>query len=90
MRLGGHRGIRPVYGRVVHVAPNSRVIGQPARNRAFEEVVRLYSDSNRSSFNNARRPQQFRFPGGYMGRNINVSPHSGSFQHLKVCKNFNV
>ncbi|XP_044741464.1 uncharacterized protein LOC123302558 [Chrysoperla carnea] len=87
MRVG-YRGYRPVYGRVVHKAPRARVISHPERNRAMEEVIRLYGDSTRNGFlmGNApsnRRQTQFRLSGGYVGRNINQTPHSGSFQHLK-------
>lgn len=85
MRMGRYRG-RPIYGRVVHKVPFGPLHHDPAeRNRAFEEVAKMYG-SVRSQIEPARRRMTaFRLSGG--GHLPVGLPQTGSFQHLKVSLN---
>lgn len=80
MRMGNRYRGRPVYGRVVHKAPM-------LRNRAFEEVARLYG-TIQSGTEQRRKVTAFRLPGGGHIPIMGLSPQSGSFQHLKVNTKF--
>lgn len=87
--IGGRFGSRPggiVYGRVVHKIPTFRVQDIAERNRAFEEVARMYGSMNRVTEAPRRRVTAFRLGGG-AGLHMNsmaIAPQTGSFQHLKV------
>lgn len=83
MRIG-YRG-RPVYGRVVHKAPLLRIQDVAERNRAFEEVARLYGSVQKHQEPRRRQQTAFRFTGGdrVMHHPMGVAPQAGSFQHLK-------
>lgn len=81
-RLGGRNRPRPVYGRVVHKAPVLRVHDLAERNRAFEELARVYGNVPRGA-EPRRRVTAFRLPGGGHVPQVALTPQSGSFQHLK-------
>ncbi|XP_023290514.1 uncharacterized protein LOC105697905 [Orussus abietinus] len=75
-------GGAPIYGRVVHKAPEGYRLrnGMPDRSRAaFEEVARLYGTVNRHP-PSSRRVTGFRHGGGGDAGQV---PQAGSFQHLK-------
>lgn len=82
MRMGRHRG-RPIYGRVVHKAPLLRIQDLAERNRAFEEVAKMYGTVQRQT-EPRRRITAFRLSGGGHLPSLGLTPQSGSFQHLKV------
>ncbi|KAK9718903.1 hypothetical protein QE152_g22911 [Popillia japonica] len=73
-------GSRPVYGRVVHKAPMLRIQDSAERNRAFEEVARMYGNLP-TAVEPRRRITAFRLSGGMPS--MKLTPQSGSFQHLK-------
>lgn len=84
MRMGRLRD-RPIYGRVVH-APLLRfqdLAERAERNRAFEEVAKMYGNAQRQH-EPRRRVTAFRLPGGGHLPALGFTPQSGSFQHLKV------
>lgn len=79
MRMGKYR--RPIFGHVVHKAPPFRMQDVDEKNKAFEEVARLYDNLQRQTEPRRKLPT-FRLPGG--GHFVGYPPQSGSFQHLKV------
>lgn len=81
--MGGRYRARPVYGRVVHKPPMLRVQDVAERNRAFEEVARMYGTVQRGT-EPRRRVTAFRLSGGGHIPSVALTPQSGSFQHLKV------
>lgn len=83
MRMGNRYRGRPIYGRVVHKAPVLRIQDVAERNRAFEEVARMYGTVQRGA-EPRRRVTAFRLPGGGHIPAMGLTPQSGSFQHLKV------
>ncbi|KAF2885604.1 hypothetical protein ILUMI_20546 [Ignelater luminosus] len=82
LRMGGRYRARPVYGRVVHKPPMLRVQDVAERNRAFEEVARMYGTVQRGT-EPRRRVTAFRLSGGGHIPSVALTPQSGSFQHLK-------
>lgn len=85
MRIGPRFRNRPVYGRVVHKPPSFRVQDVVERNRAFEEVAKMYGTINRGVESPRRRVTAFRLGGGGgLHGPVTITPQSGSFQHLKV------
>lgn len=75
-----------VYGTLVHKAPAFRVQDIAERNRAFEQVARMYGSMNRVTEAPRRRVTAFRYGGGG-GLHMHpmaITPQTGSFQHLKV------
>lgn len=87
--LGKYR--RPVFGRVIHNAPIMRTADVLERNRAFEEVARLYGNNAAAAIAAAahqpepprRRVSSFRIAGGDHLMYPPIPPQQGSFQHLK-------
>ncbi|KAF5306038.1 hypothetical protein FQR65_LT00753 [Abscondita terminalis] len=82
LRIGGRYRSRPIYGRVVHKPPVLRVQDVAERNRAFEELARMYGNAPRGS-EPRRRVTAFRLSGGGHMAPVALTPQSGSFQHLK-------
>ncbi|KAK4872011.1 hypothetical protein RN001_016135 [Aquatica leii] len=82
LRLGGRYRSRPIYGRVVHKPPIFRVQDIAERNRAFEELARMYGTVPRGA-EPRRRVTAFRLSGGGNIPTAAFTPQSGSFQHLK-------
>ncbi|KAF5283360.1 hypothetical protein FQA39_LY04736 [Lamprigera yunnana] len=82
LRIGGQYRPRPVYGRVVHKPPNFRVLDVAERNRALEELARMYGTVP-SGPEPRRRVSASRLSGGGHIPQVSVMPQSGSFQHLK-------
>lgn len=73
---------RPIYGRVIHRAPLLRIQDPVERNRAFEALTKIYADPRATE--PRRRMTAFRLSGGGHMAPMDVTPQSGSFQHLKV------
>lgn len=74
---------RPIYGRVVHKAPLLRVQDVVERNRAFEDLARMYGSMHRGMEAPRRRITAFRLGGGGVSAGP-MTTQTGSFQHLKV------
>lgn len=70
----------------MHEAPSFRVQDVVEKNRAFEEVARMYGTMHRGSETPRRRVTAFRLGGGgHIHVNAGpMTPQSGSFNHLKV------
>ncbi|KAJ3639335.1 hypothetical protein Zmor_002698 [Zophobas morio] len=81
MRMGGKSKGRPVFGRVYYKAP-LRIQDLAERNRAFEEVAKMYGTVQRQT-EPRRRITAFRLSGGGHLPSLGLTPQSGSFQHLK-------
>ncbi|XP_017769289.1 PREDICTED: uncharacterized protein LOC108557326 isoform X2 [Nicrophorus vespilloides] len=79
LRVGNRYRGRPVYGRVIHKPPMLRIQDVAERNRAFEEVARMYGNVQKTT-EPRRRVTAFRLSGG---AHLPLTPQSGSFQHLK-------
>lgn len=82
MRLGRFRDRPTVYGRVIHKAPVLRIQDPVERNRAFEALAKIYSDPRAPE--PRRKMTAFRLSGGGHVSPMEVTPQSGSFQHLKA------
>lgn len=80
--MGRIRERPTVYGRVVHKAPLLRIQDPVERNRAFEALTKIYSDPRQQE--PRRRMTAFRLSGGGHMSPMDVTPQSGSFQHLKA------
>ncbi|GJQ68176.1 hypothetical protein Trydic_g10738 [Trypoxylus dichotomus] len=80
MPLGARYRGRPIYGRIIHKAPMLHIPDTAERNRAFEEVARMYGNLQ-AALEPRRRVTAFRLSGGMPS--VRLSPQSGSFQHLK-------
>lgn len=80
MRLGR---FGPVYGRVVHKVPLLRIQDPLERKSAYEALSKLYADPITPE--PRRRLTAFRLSGGGHMSPAELTPQSGSFQHLKVC-----
>lgn len=68
---------------MVHKAPILRVQDVAERNKAFEEVAKMYGTVQRDTAPR-RRVTAFRLPGGGHIPAGPLTSQSGSFQHLKV------
>lgn len=82
MRMGRFRDRPTIYGRVIHKAPLLRIQDPIERNRAFEALAKIYADPRTPE--PRRRMTAFRLSGGGHVSPMDVTPQSGSFQHLKV------
>lgn len=81
MRLGRYRDRPTVFGRVVHKAPLLRIQDPTERKSAFEALAKMYSGPRTPE--PRRRLTAFRLGGGHVP-SVDLTPQSGSFQHLKV------
>lgn len=79
--MNRYRDRPTIYGRVVHKAP-LRIQDPIERNRAFEALAKIYADPRAPE--PRRRMTAFRLSGGGHMPPMDVTPQSGSFQHLKV------